>query len=47
MGRDALLAEKVLGDSKDLGYPYLIVDGTHDIHENFALVEKTFRLSAV
>jgi dephospho-CoA kinase len=47
MARDALLAEKVLSDSKDLGYPYLIVDGAHDIHENCALVEEVFRLSSV
>ncbi len=47
MDRDALLAEKVLKDAKNLDYQHLIVDGTSGIDENFAFVEKVFRLGIV
>ena len=44
MERDALFAKTVLQEASDLGYVSLIVDGVKSIEENFATVEKAFRL---
>ena len=47
MERDALLAKIVLQEAENLGYEYLIVDGSQGIDDNFAIIEKTFCLRVV
>ena len=44
MERDALFAETVLREAKDLGYASLVVDGLKSIEANFAAVEGVFQL---
>ena len=45
MERDVLFGEFVTQAAKELGFPYLVVDGTSSIEENFAMVEEIFRVN--
>ena len=44
MSRDVLFAQEMLRKAKEIGYEYIVTDGTREIKENYGMVVKTFAL---